>query len=428
MSKLLIISLSIFDTEINERSCLKNIIYSFQEGKLEIKVSNNVLIVYRRKNIDKSAIIKHTQEYVKSFDEAVVLYHSKRNSDLKELKDGLGYNEKYKNIDRYSSSTNDQLFKTIVKLLESISANSGINDTFDAIWSISVKKNNDNRAYSYRYEIFLPFVFLHFGVQLQHRLQSKEKSAMIFCNKMMQDSDKESDEVNECCARGINILSKNNIELNNKFRELVKSVYTDKVKVTPKIKNDIEEFIRLYGKVLRYAFLELTRDKKKLLSMIDPERLPPYTLLGFTGKIKSIHPLLTDIEKIFNIVDNGVASYYKEVIEPNYNIRHDLEKNAILRLNLFETIQYTDQLKSLKMELKDLKIKFNEFAGQNIEEYFQIDFTEETDEALKAIHEMQEEISTGLDDVRILKMRNNLVDLLENFIQKTLDVAPRDRK
>ena len=80
------------------------------------------------------------------------------------------------------------------------------------------------------------------------------------------------------------------------------------------------------------------------------------------------------------------------------------------------------------MELKDLKTKFNEFAGQNIDEYFQIDFTEEIDKASKVIHEMQEEISTGLDDTKILKMRDNLVRLLQKFIAKTLTIAPRDRK
>lgn len=410
MCKLLIIIMSISDTEINEPSCPKNIIYSFQNGKLEIKVNNNALIVYRRKDIDINTIIKQIQDYVKSFNEAVILYHTKYDRNLKELKDGLGYNEKYKNIDRYSSVTDNQLFKKIVELLKSLSANSGVNNIFDDIWYKSVKKNNDNRAYYYRYEIFLPFAFLHFGLQLQRRLQSKEKCATIFCNKMTQDSDNESDAVNECCDRGINFLSKNGIELNNKFGELVKSIYTDKVKVTPKIQNDIEEFIRLYGKVLRYTFLGHTGNKKCI------------------AWPSNINPLLADVGKIFNIVDNGVASYYKEVIEPNYTIRHDLEQNAIPRLNLFRTLQLTEQLKSLKMELNDLKIKFNKFAGQNIDEYFQIDFKEEIDKATKVIHEMQEEISTSLDDTKILEMRKNLICLLENFIQKTLIVTPRDRK
>mgnify|MGYP001584147512 FL=1 len=161
--------------------------------------------------------------------------------------------------------------------------------------------------------------------------------------------------------------------------------------------------------------------------------LTPYTFLGLTGKIKSItwprniNPLLTDVEKIFNIIDNGVASY-REVRKQVCRIRHELEDNAVPRLNLFQTIQLIEQLKSLKMELKDLKTKFNEFAGQNIDEYFQIDFTEEIDKASKVIHEMQEEISTGLDDTKILKMRDNLVRLLQKFIAKTLTIAPRDRK
>ena len=80
------------------------------------------------------------------------------------------------------------------------------------------------------------------------------------------------------------------------------------------------------------------------------------------------------------------------------------------------------------MELNDLKIKFNTFAGQNIDEYFQVDFKEEIGEVLKVIHGMQEEISTGLDNAKILNMRNDLVCLLQKFIEKTLTIAPKDRK
>jgi len=416
MSKLLIIILSRDDTEIKNSNNQECIISRKKNGKLENEINNNAIIVYRNAEEENNIVsdadkIIQIKEYVNLYDEAVVLYHSLFENDLLRLRGQLGQDEKYKNIDIYSSQTDEPLFKKIVDLLISLSKNKDVNGTFNAIWSKSVKmnENDESRVYCYRYETFLPFVFLHFGVQLQHRLQSKEKYATIFCNKMTQDSDKEPDEVNECCTRGINFLSENGIELNNKFRGLVKSIYTDNVKVTPKIQNDIEEFIRLYGKVLRYTFLELTGNKK---SIIWP---------------RNINPLLTDVEKMFNIIDNGVASY-REVIKQVCSIRHELGDNAIPRLNLFQTIQLTAQLKSLKMELNDLKIKFNKFAGQNIDEYFQIDFKEEIDEASKVIHEMQEEISTGLDDTKTLKMRDDLVCLLQKFIEKTLIIAPRDKK
>lgn len=418
MSKLLIIILSQNDTEIKKSSSRECIIDSLKNGKLENKI-NNAIIMYRNakkgNNIvsDADKIIQ-IKEYINLYDEAVVLYHSLFEDDLLRLKEQLGQDEKYKNIAIYSSETDEELFNNIVELLISLSENKDVNDIFDVIWSGSIKKIDENRAYSYRYETFLPFVFLHFGVQLQHRLQSKEKYATIFCNKIIndkiaQDSEKESDEVKKCCDSGINYLSKNGIELNNKFGGLVKSIYTDKIEVTPKIQNNIEEFIRLYGKVLRYAFLELTGNKKRI------------------AWPRNINPLLTDVEKLFNIIDNGVASY-RAVIEQVCSIRHELGDNAIPRLNLFQTRQLTEQLESLKMELKDLKIKFNKFTGQNIEKYFQIDFKEEIDETSKVIHEMHEEVSTGLDDTKILKMRDNLVCLLQIFIEKTLTIAPKDRK
>lgn len=440
MSKILIIILSTNDSEIKKSNYPRRIKELFKNDKLEKIICNNALIIYRNAEEGNNIIsdnekMMQIKECINSYDEVIILYHSLDDDDLKKLKGQLGHDEKCKNIDIYSSQSEKTLFNIIVELLEFLCDNKSVNDIFDAIWSKSIKKNDENLAYSYRYETFLSFVFLHLSVQLQHRLQLKEKSATIFCNKITHDGDKESDAANECCTKGINFLNKNGVELNKIFGELVKSIYTDKVKVkvTPKTKNDIEEFVRLYGKVLRYTFLELTGNKKTLGNTIYDRELTPYTFLGLTGKIKSItwprniNPFLTDVEKLFNIIDNGVASY-REVIKQVCSIRHELGDNAITRLNLFRTTQLPEQLKSLKMELEDLKTKFNKFAGQNVDEYFQIDFKEELDKASKVIHEMQEEISTGLDDIKILKMRGNLVCLLQKFIEKTLIIAPRDRK
>ena len=145
MSKLLIIILSQNDTEIKQCDSQACIIGSLKNGKLENKVNNNAIIVYRnakRKNniISDADKIIQIKEYVNSYNEVVVLYHSLFEDDFLEFKKRLGHYEKYKNIAIYSSQTDEPLFKNIVDLLKSLSKNKDVNGIFDDIWNKNVKK------------------------------------------------------------------------------------------------------------------------------------------------------------------------------------------------------------------------------------------------------------------------------------------------